>query len=131
MGIESNGLGIWEPRWKMVFTWQCPAMFLAYSVLGFLSGLTLFVCTPLIRMRPWGAESNVSCFTLCFISVKGKRMTLTSEKIAVVYLAICAIAGSTFVFCSYWIYHYIDVEDHGEEMGEMFPGTAMVTGDLR
>ena len=59
MGIENDDLGTWKPRWKMVFTWQCPTMFLAYSVLFFLGGLTLFVCTPLIRRKPWGADSNV------------------------------------------------------------------------
>jgi hypothetical protein len=31
------------------------------------------------------------------------------EKIAVMYLTICAVAGATFVFCGFWIYHYVDL----------------------
>lgn len=60
MRFESDNIGIWRPRWKMVFTWQCPTMFLSYSVCFFLAGLTVFVCTPLIRGNPWGTGSNVS-----------------------------------------------------------------------
>lgn len=58
--IANDEIGTWKPRWKMVFTWQCPIMFLAYSVLLFLAGLTILVCTPLIRGNPWGTDSNVS-----------------------------------------------------------------------
>lgn len=25
------------------------------------------------------------------------------------YLTICAVAGATFVFCGFWIYHYVDL----------------------
>jgi hypothetical protein len=28
----------------------------------------------------------------------------------VVYLVIAAIAGSVFLFCSFWVYHFIDLE---------------------
>jgi hypothetical protein len=54
------GVGIWKPRWKMVFTWQCPMMFMSYSVTSFLLGLTMFVCTPLIQGEAWSTESDVS-----------------------------------------------------------------------
>ena len=37
------------PKWKMMFTWQCPMMFMAYSVCFFLSGLMIYVCTPLFN----------------------------------------------------------------------------------
>jgi len=56
----SNELGEWRPRWKMVFTWQCPIMFMSYSVCFFSAGLTIYVCTPLIRRDSWSANSNVS-----------------------------------------------------------------------
>ena len=59
---EGGDLGEWRPRWKMVFIWQCPAMFMSYSVCFFLAGLTLFVCTPLIRGDPWDTGSDVSAF---------------------------------------------------------------------
>ena len=55
-------VGEWRPRWKMVFVWQCPSMFLSYSVCFFLAGLTLFVCTPLIRGDTWNSASDVSFF---------------------------------------------------------------------
>lgn len=50
----------WRPRYKMVFTWQCPIMFMSYSVCSYLAGLTIYVCTPLIRGNVWSAGSNVS-----------------------------------------------------------------------
>ncbi|KAF2796956.1 hypothetical protein K505DRAFT_193975, partial [Melanomma pulvis-pyrius CBS 109.77] len=80
---------ILRPRKKMVFTWQCPMMFMSYSVCGFLAGLTILVCTPLItRDGKWNAECNIS----------------------VMYLSVLAIAGTTFIFCSFWAYHYVDLE---------------------
>jgi hypothetical protein len=36
-------------RWKMVFTWQAPMMLMAYAVIFFLAGLTVYVCTPLFK----------------------------------------------------------------------------------
>ena len=56
-------VGEWRPRWKMVFVWQCPLMFLSYSLCFFLAGLTLFVCTPLIRGDTWNSASDVSLFS--------------------------------------------------------------------
>lgn len=49
------------PRKKMVFTWQGPLMFMSYSVCTFLAGLTVLVCTPLIRGGSgWTAGHSVS-----------------------------------------------------------------------
>lgn len=49
------------PRRKMVFTWQGPLMFMSYSVCAFLAGLTVLVCTPLIRGGAgWTAGHSVS-----------------------------------------------------------------------
>lgn len=33
----------------MVFTWQAPMMLMAYAVIFFLAGLTVYVCTPLFK----------------------------------------------------------------------------------
>lgn len=60
----------WRPRWKMVFTWQCPIMFMSYSVCFYLAGLTIYVCTPLIRGHGWNSGSNVSFCSLIFSSSK-------------------------------------------------------------
>lgn len=51
---------IWQPRLKMLFTWQCPVMFMSYSVIFFLVGLTIFICNPLVKERPWNTGCNVS-----------------------------------------------------------------------
>ena len=66
--ISNDGsVGAWQPRWKMVFIWQCPTMFLSYSVVFFLSGLSIFVCTPLIRRDQWSTASNVSVESLLML----------------------------------------------------------------
>lgn len=65
---EGDGVGEWRPRWKMVFIWQCPAMFMSYSVCFFLAGLTLFVCTPLIRGDRWDTGSNVRVLCVFFMT---------------------------------------------------------------
>lgn len=85
--LSKNGTQYY-PRQKMVFTWQCPLMFMSYSVCSFLAGITILVCTPLIhREGSWNAGCNI----------------------AVMYLSICSVAGATFVFCGFWIYHYVDL----------------------
>lgn len=94
---DRDRIGKWRPRWKMVFTWQCPMMFLAYSTLFFFAGLTIFVCTPLIRGYSWNTGANVAMF----------------------YLATLAIAGGTFIFTSFWIYHYVDLEHEFGDMNEL------------
>lgn len=51
----------YHPRQKMVFAWQCPLMFMSYSVCSFLAGITILVCTPLIqREGGWNDGCNVS-----------------------------------------------------------------------
>jgi hypothetical protein len=69
-----NRIGIWRPKWKMIFLWQCPQMFMSYSVILFLSGLTVLVCTPLIEKRTWGPESNVR-----FQSCSSPNMTFSTN----------------------------------------------------
>lgn len=92
-------------RKKMVFTWQSPLMFMSYSVCTFLSGLTLLVCTPLIRHGShWTTGHNVSDFTLFRIT------KADTSKIAVMYLTVFAGAGVAFIFCSFWVYHYVELD---------------------
>lgn len=119
---EGNSRGIWRPRWKMVFIWQCPMMFMSYSVCFFLAGSTLYVCTPLIRGAQWSEGVNVSrCFL--FDLLFGEEADFNGlSKIAVVYLAVVAIAGSAFLVCAFWIYHYIDLDSISEEQNEEATG---------
>ncbi|KAL8746583.1 MAG: hypothetical protein Q9190_001427 [Brigantiaea leucoxantha] len=96
-------IGEWRPRWKMVFTWQVPVMFMSYSACLFIAGLTIYICTPLLRGEEWSPSSNI----------------------AVVYLAVVGIAGAIFEFCSFWGYHYVDLghwpEDEYEAEGNTSP----------
>jgi hypothetical protein len=47
--IRRENLSNCIPRWKMVFTWQAPMMLMAYAVMFFMGGLTVYVCTPLFK----------------------------------------------------------------------------------
>lgn len=53
---------LWRPKRSMVFVWQCPIMFMSYSVCLFLAGLTLLVITPLVKLgeRGWSAGAKVN-----------------------------------------------------------------------
>ncbi|KAF1930022.1 uncharacterized protein M421DRAFT_383171 [Didymella exigua CBS 183.55] len=82
-------IGQFTPRLKMIFTWQAPLMFMSYSVCGFLVGLTVLVCTPLLREdHTWTVGHNI----------------------AIMYLTVFVGAGTTFVFCSFWVYHYVQLD---------------------
>lgn len=63
-------------------------MLMSYSVCSFLAGLTILVCTPLLRRTPWNTESNI----------------------AVTYLAVAVITSLIFLFCSFWVYRFVDLE---------------------
>ncbi|KAF2866965.1 hypothetical protein BDV95DRAFT_648059, partial [Massariosphaeria phaeospora] len=95
--LLSKGSSAWMPRRKMVFTWQAPMMFTAYSVCAFLVGLTVLVCTPLMRLEEDGWGDGCS--------------------IAVMYLTVSVVAGTSFVFCSFWVYHYVDLDFDAQEDG--------------
>lgn len=96
-----------RPKRSMVFTWQCPMMFMSYSVCLFLLGLTLVVITPLIRIRErgWNGGVKVSLSIQIFLLEVNQRM-----QAAIFYLATAAVAGVAFLFCSFWIYHFVDFE---------------------
>ena len=107
--VEDNeDLGQWKPRWKLIFIWQCPIMFMSYSVCSFIAGLTLFVCSPLVHGDHWSTDSYVRITPSAVINPK----LLNSTKIAVVYLVTGAITTGVFIFASFWIYHYVDLDHH-------------------
>ncbi|KAI0840271.1 hypothetical protein F5Y06DRAFT_294939 [Hypoxylon sp. FL0890] len=56
-------------RWNMVFTWQAPIMLLAYSMIAFLVGLTVYVCKPLYNKGSVGREAAI--FYLASLAVGG------------------------------------------------------------
>jgi hypothetical protein len=66
-GTQRASVSGFKPRWKMVFTWQSPMMFMAYGVLFFLLGLTLYVCTPFFNGEVWTAGVKVRLISLLFI----------------------------------------------------------------
>lgn len=124
---ERSGVGSWKPRWKMVFTWQCPMMFMSYSVCLFLLGLTMFVCTPLIRGDDWGPASNVSACAPCS---RIASILLSVRKIAVIYLGVAAVAVAVFIFCGFWVYHYVDLEHEADSITETEPEIPMTNSGL-
>ncbi|KAK3684049.1 hypothetical protein B0T22DRAFT_431857 [Podospora appendiculata] len=82
-----------EIRWNMVFTWQAPVMLIAYAVTCFLMGLTINVCTPLYDGMGFRDASKASIF----------------------YIVSFILSGAVFVWCSFWAYRFIDLEDHEHE----------------
>ena len=40
-------------------------------------------------------------------------------KVAMFYLATLAVAGGTFMFTTFWIYHYLDLEHEFKDMTEL------------
>ncbi|OCL04825.1 hypothetical protein AOQ84DRAFT_391288 [Glonium stellatum] len=69
-------------HWIMIFVWQFPSMQMSYAWCTFLSGLTVYICTPLIRHQAWGDDT----------------------KIAIFYLAVGGVGLITFLFSSGFVY---------------------------
>ncbi|KAF2476345.1 uncharacterized protein BDR25DRAFT_339387 [Lindgomyces ingoldianus] len=69
-------------HWIMLFIWQFPSMTMSYAWCTFLSGLTVYVCTPFIRNDPWSNRS----------------------KIAITYLSVGTVGLFTYVFSSGFVY---------------------------
>lgn len=94
-----------DVRWNMIFTWQAPMMLMAYSVMSFFVGLTVFVCTPLYDGGGWVDGSNVGSPVRSMGGVD-----LTSQT-AVFYLVCCGYSCLTFIWCAYWAYRFVDIDD--------------------
>lgn len=75
---KKPGLG----HWIMIFIWQFPSMQMSYAWCTFLSGLTVYICTPFIRHQPWSNDM----------------------KIAIFYLAVGGVGLITFLFSSGFVY---------------------------
>ncbi len=43
---------------------------------------------------------------------------LTEMQVAVVYLATAVLAGAIFMFASFWIYHYVDLDHESRDVAE-------------
>ena len=54
----------WVLSWRLIITWQCPLMYVAYSFIYYFVGLSVVVCSPLV-FQPWGPNSYVSLPQLC------------------------------------------------------------------
>ena len=48
-----------RPSWALVLAWQGPLMFLSYSLVIFLIGLTTYVISPVARKREWDDDAKV------------------------------------------------------------------------
>jgi len=89
----------------MVFIWQAPMMLMAYAACFFLIGLTIYVCTPLLN----GEVSS------------------PGGKTGVFYLAVLALSGAIFIYCSFWAYRFIDLD---KMVGIDMPATEFLPVDL-
>ncbi|KAM7192476.1 hypothetical protein V8F33_008351, partial [Rhypophila sp. PSN 637] len=85
----------WKISWRSIFTWQCPMMFIAYSTLFYIVGLSVVVLTPLIK-EDWGENSYV----------------------AVAYAASTGLAWGLFAFCSLGGYSEISLHQREEDEEE-------------
>ncbi|KAK3384943.1 hypothetical protein B0H63DRAFT_522291 [Podospora didyma] len=70
----------WVLNWRLIFSWQCPMMFIAYSTLFYLVGLSVVAGTPLIA-EEWGPSSYVS---VAYFASLGLGLAL---------FALCSLAG--------------------------------------
>ena len=136
-GEQASGPGclggqrlICRPKWIMVFVWQCPIMFMSYSVCLFLLGLTLLVITPLIRIKERGWNKDVNVITSKIRAIGDANIV---EQVALFFLVTALAASGTFVFCSYWIYHYVDLETDElmEPTEDLLQPVGSVDQDLR
>ncbi|KAI0406025.1 hypothetical protein F4802DRAFT_130530 [Xylaria palmicola] len=75
-------------RWNMVFTWQAPTMLLAYAVISFLTGVTIYITTPLYS----------------------DDTSLGGKPAAIYYLSGLFAGGAVFIWCSYWAYRFVDLD---------------------
>lgn len=48
-----------EPRWTVVFAWQSHLMFLAWSLVFYLAGLTSYIASPVVRKPEWNDDAKV------------------------------------------------------------------------
>ncbi|KAF2007245.1 hypothetical protein P154DRAFT_569134 [Amniculicola lignicola CBS 123094] len=69
-------------HWIMMFIWQFPSMTMSYAWCTFLSGLTVYVCTPFVRNEAWDNR----------------------HKVAIVYLSVGGVGLFTYFFSSMFVY---------------------------
>ncbi|KAI1468414.1 uncharacterized protein F4812DRAFT_471003 [Daldinia caldariorum] len=74
-------------RWNMVFTWQAPIMLFVYAAIAFIVGLTAYVCVPLYSEGPYRREP------------------------AIVFLADLGMGGICFIWCSFWEFKFMGLDD--------------------
>lgn len=46
-------------HWVMLYIWQFPSQTMSYAWCTFLSGLSVYVCTPFIRREAWSNQHKV------------------------------------------------------------------------
>ncbi|KAI3317966.1 hypothetical protein HD806DRAFT_513256 [Xylariaceae sp. AK1471] len=77
-------------RWNMVFTWQAPMMLLSYAVIAFLAGISVYITTPLYT----------------------DDTSLGGRPAAIFYLVGLFISGAVFIWCSFWAYRFVQLDNH-------------------
>lgn len=57
--VESDRKDHQRPNWALVLAWQGPLMFLSYSLVMFMVGLTAYIITPVARKQKWDDDAKV------------------------------------------------------------------------
>ena len=57
-------------NYNMVFTWQAPMGLMAYSAIGFIIGLMVYVTTPLYDGSAFGGDSKVSSLDVTCLNIR-------------------------------------------------------------
>ena len=97
------------PRWKMVFVWQSSMMLMAYATIFFLAGLTVYVCTPLFNgeISTAGAKVKSKFYT---------QSRINRTEVSIFYLVVSGLAGTIFIYCSFWAYRFVDLDEITESL---------------
>lgn len=85
-------------HWIMVFIWQFPSMTMAYAWCTYIAGLTIYICSPLLRKVPWQDRHKVSHSRRTYGGM------LTVSKIAIAYLSFGLVGLVTYVSATMFVY---------------------------
>jgi hypothetical protein len=110
----------WQLSWRMIFTWQCPMMFIGYSFLFYFIGLTVVICSPLIYRVAWGPPIYVSFLGSGSTIMKIGRLIFV-DQVTLTYLLASGLAWGLFAYCSLGGYNAISLLDDEDE-SESLPG---------
>lgn len=86
-------------------------MLMAYSVVFFLTGLTLYVCTPFFNDEVWTDGAKVNFAISHWFCCRGVDSCIPNILLSsIFYLEMAGISAVIFICCSFWAYKFIDLD---------------------